>query len=168
MEKIKKYRFEYYWRAIFEFAVFIKGFNGIWETLSGFLVLFFSKAAFGNLFFFLARNELLEDPHDSFIAFMAQALQNLSASAKTFAAIYILLHGLLNIFLAIQLYRNKLWAYLVTINVMVIFIFYQVYRIILHHSVMLSILTVFDAIFIILTWHEYQYQKTCVIKSPIV
>jgi len=160
MPNLKDSKLIRYWHAFFELAVFIKGFNGIWETVSGFSVLFFSKAAFSKLFSFLFRNELLENPHDSFIDFMAQAMQNLSTGTKRFAAIYILLHGLLNIFLAIQLYRNKLWAYLVAINVIIVLIFYQIYRIALHHSLFLTVITIFDALFIILTWHEYQYQKT--------
>ena len=32
MAKFKGSRFERYWHAIFEFGVFIKGFNGVWET----------------------------------------------------------------------------------------------------------------------------------------
>lgn len=106
------------------------------------------------------RRELLEDPHDLLIDFLGRVFQNLSAEAKIFAAIYIIAHGLLNIFLAIQLYRNRLWAYLVTISAMIIFVSYQIYRIILYQSGLLLGVTLFDLLFIILTWHEYRYQNT--------
>ncbi len=143
-------RFERYWHTFFEFGVLIKGFNGVLETVGGVLILFLSKSAFGSLFSFLARGELL---------------QNLPAGAKTFAAIYILLHGILNIFLAIQLYRNRLWAYLATISAMILFIFYQIYRINLHHSITLTVVTIFDLLFIALAWHEYQYQKRIIVDK---
>ena len=158
MPKFKNSRFEYYWYALFEAGIFIKGFNGIWETISGFLILFFHKVTFNNFIYLLARKELVADPHDKFINFIAQFLQNLSANTKTFAAIYLLLRGLLNIFLAIQLYRNKLWAYLATIGFMLVFVSYQAYRIALYHSKVLTSITVFDLLFVILIWHEYRFK----------
>lgn len=148
-----------YWHELFKFGVLIKGANGVWETISGFLFLFVSKATLTGWFFLIARDELLEDSDDKLINFFAHALQNLSSDTKIFAALYILAHGLLNIFLAVQLYRGKHWAYLVTIGTMVVFMGYQVYRISVHHSLILTALTVFDAFFIVLAWHEYNHLR---------
>lgn len=145
---------------IFEFGIGLKFLNGIWETASGFFILFLSKATLSNLLSFLAGKELLEDPHDLFINFSLGFLQNLSHSTQVFIAVYILVHGFLNLFLAIQLYRDKIWAYSVTIFVMVIFIFYQIHRIILYHSAVLIVITIFDILFILLTWHEYKRKNT--------
>ncbi len=154
-----------YWHELFEFGVIIKGFNGVWETISGFLVLVLSKATLSHWFFLVTRNELLEDPNDKFINFLAHALQNFSADAKTFAALYILAHGVLNVFLAIQLYRDRHWAYLVTIGTMIMFMVYQTYRISIHHSLLLTAITIFDGIFILLAWHEYKYHRDRYNKS---
>ncbi len=150
---------EKYWHKFFELGVFLKGFNGIWEMISGLLILFFNKLTFSRWFYLLSRNELLEDPNDRFINFLAAGLQNLTSSAKTFAAIYVLFHGILNIFLAINLYRAKRWAYPVTIGLMLFFMTYQIYRIAIHHSLVLTAITVFDALFVILAWHEYKYHN---------
>lgn len=152
-------KFEKVLHDIFEFGIGLKFINGIWETISGFFILFLSKATLNNLFYFLAGKELLEDPHDLLTNFSLGFLQNLSHSTQVFIAVYILVHGFLNLFLAIQLYRDKIWAYLVTIFVMVIFIFYQIHRIILYHSVVLIVITIFDILFILLTWHEYNRKK---------
>ncbi len=165
MTELKRSSLERYAHGLFRFSIFVKGFNGIWETLSGFLVLSLSRATFSNLFYSLAQNELLEDPRDRFTEFAAKALQNISPDVKTFAAIYILFHGVLNIFLSVQLYRNKLWAYLINISAVSLFIIYQLYRISLHHSLMLSTLTTFDVLFLILTLHEYRHQKNLPVKS---
>ncbi len=156
--RLKKSKVEYYWRKIFEFGVFIKGLNGVWETIAGLSILIIGKARFGSLFSFLVRGELLENPHDWFINAAVQALQNFGG-AKTFIGLYFLIHGVINIFLSIQLYRDRLWAYLATIGVTIIFIVYQLHRISLYHSRLLMAVTGYDVLFIILTWHEYQYQK---------
>ena len=157
---IKKYsKLEDLLHQIFEFGIFVKGFNGVWETISGFFILFLSKAALSKILSLLAGGEMLEDPRDFLIGFFARFLENLSHSTQVFIAAYILIHGLLNLFLAIQLYRDKIWAYLATISVMIILMFYQVHRIILHHSITLTVITIFDALFIILTWHEYNRKK---------
>lgn len=148
-----------YWHELFELSVIVKGLNGLWETVSGLIVLFLSKATFDSWFSTLARNELLEDPNDRMINFLAHVLSNLSSDAKIFAALYILAHGILNIFLSIQLYRDKHWAYLVTIGAMLIFITYQIYRISIYHSLFLTAITIFDAGFVMLAWHEYKYHK---------
>lgn len=155
-----------YWHEIFELTVFIKGINGVWEIVAGFFVLFLSKATINNWFSFIVYNELLEDPNDKFINFLTQALQNFSGNTKIFAAFYILFHGTLNIFLAIQLYRDKHWAYLVTIGTIIIFLFYQIYRISIYHSLILSIITIFDILFIVITWYEYKNHKE-VVKTRV-
>jgi len=152
-------KFENVLHQIFEFGVLIKGINGVWETVSGISILFLSKATINNLFYFLASKELLEDPHDAFFNLLFKFLENLSHNTQVFIAIYILIHGLLNLFLAIQLYRDKIWAYLVTITITTAFIFYQIHRIILYHSPVLIIITIFDILFVILTWHEYDRKR---------
>lgn len=152
-------KFENVLHDIFEFSLLIKGINGVWETVSGLFILLLSKAALNNLFNFMAGKEMFEYPHDFFINISSRFLENLSHGTQVFIAVYILIHGILNLFLVIQLHRDKIWAYLVTITVMVIFILYQVHRIILHHSIPLMIVTTFDVLFTILTWHEYDRKK---------
>jgi len=161
---LKNSKIEYYYRQIFELGIFLKGINGIWETIAGLSILIVGKARFANLFSFLARREIIENPHDRIINLGAQLLQGVD-SAKTFVGLYFLIHGVVNIFLSIQLYRNRLWAYLVTIWVMVVFIAYQIHRISLYHSRFLMAVTVYDLLFTILTWHEYNYQKSLRAKN---
>jgi len=105
------------------------------------------------------RGELLEDPNDKIIQYITHTLQNFSNSTKTFAAIYILFHGIINIFLAIKLFQEKLWAYKVSIALTGTFMLYQLYRVASFHSLPLAIITLADFFFIILTWHEYKYKS---------
>ncbi len=138
----KDSKLERYLHGFFELGLFMKAFNGIWETIVGLLILISHGTIFSRLLTFLARGELLKD-----------------SQTRIFAITYILIHGILNIFLAFQLYRNRLWAYKITIASMIIFISYQIYRIYLRHSGFLTVLTIFDIVFVILTWHEYKHKK---------
>ncbi|MDO8594326.1 MAG: DUF2127 domain-containing protein [bacterium] len=142
--------------GVFEISLLLKAFNGVWETLSGIIVLFVSKVTIEGWLSTLAFSELLEDPSDRVIGFIEHTLLNPMTSTKTFVAFYILIHGLLNIFLAIQLHRKKSWAYIVTIIVTLLLIAYQVHRITLFHSLILTVFTLIDAAFVWLTWHEYK------------
>ena len=152
-------RWEKFWYYLFEFGIFIKGFNGLWETITGSLILFVTKETFIRWFYFWTWDELLEDPNDNLIHFFSRVLTNVSGDTKTFVGIYIFLHGIINLFLAIQLFRKKLWAYIAAMSIMLLFMSYQIYRIMLHHSIVLTLITLFDIGFVILTAHEYKIQK---------
>jgi len=56
------------------------------------------------------------------------------------------------------LLRNKLWAYPWLIGVLLIFIGYQVYRIVLSPTLGLIALTGFDIVIVALAWREYERQ----------
>lgn len=150
-------RTETFLHRVFEFGIFIKAINGGIETVSGFLILFVSKTTFYNIFLLLARRELLQDPNDPLVRFLDHRLLHLSAGTKEFAALYILAHGILNIFLAIFLFRDKLWAYPAAIGFNSLIIGYQIYRVAYHHSPVLAFITAFDILFVALAWHEYHY-----------
>lgn len=148
-----------YWHQLFELGVLVKGLNGVWETVSGLLFLSLKHDTLNRWFLVAIHSELLEDPHDRIINFFSHATPALSTGTKTFIAVYILFHGLLNLFLAIQLYRDKHWAYFVAIGAMSTFVFYQIYRISVFHSPILIAVTIFDIGFIALTWHEYRFHR---------
>ena len=143
------------WHRLFRYGVVIKGFNGAWETLTGALFFLIGPARWAHWIERLTSHELIENPKDNVIQFLLRNLENVPAGARVFAAVYVLCHGLLNIFLAIQLYRDRLWAYQVAIATLVLFMIYQTYRIHLYHSVLLTVITLFDVGFLILTCHEY-------------
>jgi len=155
--RMKEWLTTKHWHKLFEVTLFMKGFNGVWETISGLTFLLLSKATLSHWFIKIARNELIEDPKDNVTNFIVHTLLDPTTSTKTFAAFYLLIHGILNLFLVIQLHRDKHWAYPTTIGVMAVFMLYQIYRISIHHSLILVAITTFDLFFIALTWHEYKH-----------
>jgi len=144
---------------IFLLSLLLKGFNGIWETVSGGLVLFIGSQWLTSSFYRLTANELLEDPNDRLVDLAGNILRGASADAVRFAAAYLLLHGLLNIFLSIQPFRRKLWAYPTAIIVNLAAMAYQVHRVALHHSVFLTLITILDAIFVLFALAEYRRER---------
>jgi uncharacterized membrane protein len=74
--------------------------------------------------------------------------------------VYLLLHGITKIVLVAALLRNQLWAYPLLIGFLLIFIVYQLYRVVLSPTFGLSALTIFDAAIVWLTWREWRKQTT--------
>ncbi len=125
------------WHWLFEVALVLRTISGIAEVILGIFILSASKELFNNI--------------------TTNFLQ-ITEGAKTFAAIYILAHGILNIVLSIELYRERFWAYKTNLVILALFLVYQFYRIYLYHSKILIVVTIVDLVFIILLWHEYKYK----------
>jgi uncharacterized membrane protein len=143
---------------VFEIGIILKGFDGILETVGGLLLLLVTPATIGRLTVWLTQHELSEDPNDFIAGHLLQYAHGLTGSAVTFAAVYLLLHGVTKIVLVAALLRNQIWAYPWMIGFLLIFIAYQLYRIVLHPTPGLSALTLFDAFIVWLTWREWRKQ----------
>ena len=146
---------EKYLYDLFRVSIFLKGLISLIEIFSGIAILFITPAMIGSLIINISQNELGEEP-GSFLALHALPLaQQFSLTPTAFIAIYLLSRGLIKFGLVIALLRSKLWAYPAALAVMGIFIIYQVYQILIGHSIFLIALTLFDFVVIWLIWHEY-------------
>ena len=84
----------------------------------------------------------------------------LSVPQKTAAAIYLISHGAIKLFLVIMVLRDKAaWAYPAFMIALALLIAYQSYQIALAFSLWMTVLTVFDAAVLVLTWHEYKLHR---------
>ena len=145
---------------LFEIGIIFKGLDGILETIGGLLLLAVTPATINRLAEWLTQHELSEDPHDFIASHLLGYAHGLTGSAVTFAAVYLLLHGITKIVLVAALLRNQMWAYPWMIGFLLIFIVYQLYRIVLSPTFGLTALTIFDAIIVWLTWREWRKQTT--------
>jgi uncharacterized membrane protein len=143
----------------FEISIILKGLDGVLELIGGFLLLVVSPAAINRVVVAITQHERSEDPHDVIATHLVDASQRLTGSAVMFAAIYLLAHGIVKVVLVAALLRDKLWAYPWLIAVLVGFAVYQLYRIVLHPTVGLIALTVFDLFVAWLTWREYRKRR---------
>ncbi len=145
--------------TLFLCSVWIKGLAGVIETIGGILVLFVTRELLDSFVLRLTAPELAEDPADWIVNYLTNAVQHFSDSTKHFASVYLIIHGLIKIFLVAGLLRGRLWAYPLSLWFLGAFIVYQCYRFTHTHSIWLAILTVFDLAVVFLIWREYQWRK---------
>ena len=143
---------------LFEVGIILKGLDGILETIGGLLLLAITPATINRLAAKLTQHELSEDPKDFIANHLLGYTHGLTGSAVTFAAVYLLLHGITKIVLVAALLRNQIWAYPWMLAFLLIFIGYQLYRLVLSPAFGLSALTIFDAFIAWLTWREWRKQ----------
>lgn len=143
----------------FEIGLIIKGVDGLLEILGGFLLLYLNPNRMGNLVIFLTQHELSEDPKDLIANILIRFSHSFSISTQAFWAFYLVSHGVIKCVLILLLWRKKLWAYPLTIASLLLFIVYQIYRYIVHASVSLLLLSIFDIVMIVLTFIEFKKRK---------
>lgn len=144
---------------VFKIGLIFKGIDGFFELIGGVLLLFISPTHLGNIIRDLTQHEITQDPNDFIATHLRHFASNLTGSWTLFAAIYLLLHGVVKLVLAWAVFANKLWAFPWMIAFLAIFVVYQIYEIIVHPSLGLTLLTVFDLIIIWLTIHEYRLRR---------
>lgn len=142
---------------IFEISVVIKGIDGLLEIIGSLFLFFISTAKINSIMIRLTQHELAEDSKDVIATHLITAVHHFSTNTKIFQALYLLIHGLIKIFLVWGLLKNKLWAYPTSMAFLIAFIFYQMYRYTYTYAISLILLTIFDIFIIVLTWHEYHY-----------
>jgi uncharacterized membrane protein len=143
---------------IFEIGIILKGLDGLLETIGGLLLFAVTPATIDQLAARLTQHELSEDSNDFIARHLLRSAHGLTGSAVTFAAVYLLLHGIIKIVLVVALLRNQAWAYPAMIAFLLVFIVYQLYRLLLSPTFGLTVLTIFDAFIVWLTWREWRRQ----------
>lgn len=145
---------------LFEIGVVIKGIDGALEVIGGVALLFTPTAALRNLVDWLTAGELQEDPTDFVANHLDRFVHQLSISTEHFAAIYLLVYGIVKVGLVIGLLRGKIWAYPTALIVLGLFLCYQIYRFSHTHSWLLGFFSLIDLAILAFIWREYKYLKT--------
>jgi uncharacterized membrane protein len=158
-------------QLVFQISLVLKGVFAVSEIIGGLIayaIIFAGDifASFGVQSFVhiivdaVTQEELTEDPKDFIATHFVQWAQNFSISSLNFAALYLLVHGVIKLWLIVGLLRKRLWYYPTALIVFALFIVYQLYRYSFTHSILLLFITAVDLIVIVLTWHEYKYLRT--------
>lgn len=144
----------------FEVTITIKAIDGILEIIGSFLLLFvINPVKVSNWIIGLTVHELIQDPNDVFATFMLNFASKMAIDSTSFAAMYLLIHGLVKVMMVVLLWKNKIWAYPLMITFLTSFATYQIYRYTHTHAIALVFLSVFDIITALLTWNAYQQAK---------
>lgn len=143
-------------RRAFRITLVLKGLDGLLELMGAVLLLTVAPNQISVLVRMLTQHELFEDPHDLIANLLLNSASGLTLSATLFGAIYLLLHGVVKIVLVWAVLRDYLWAYPWMMAFLLVFIGYQIYRLVTHFSLGMFALTVFDVLVLWLTWYEYR------------
>ncbi|NQV93466.1 DUF2127 domain-containing protein [Candidatus Kaiserbacteria bacterium] len=100
-------------------------------------------------------HEIIEDPSDILMYVLSPLFQHLPFTVTYFVALYLILWGIIDIFLSVNLLREKMWAFPVSLYLIGIFICYEIYRFFHTHSLVLAIVIVIDCVLIWLIAKEY-------------
>ena len=147
---------------LFQVAVVVKGIDGVLELLGGLLLALIGPTALHRLVVVLARHELADDPDDWVVMTLRHLAESFSVETRHFASAYLIGHGILKIFLAVTLLRERLWAFPTALSVLAIFVAYQLHRFVRTHSIVLLALTVVDLVVMVLIWREYRSRRDSV------
>lgn len=142
--------------GLFEASLWIKALFALSEIVAGAAAYFIPSHVVLTFVLRITGHELREDPHDVVAGVLLHAAQHLSLGSQAFAAVYLLAHGVLKLWLIVGLLRERLWIFPVSVVIFALFIAYQLYRYAYTHSVWLILLSVLDLGVIALTWHEFR------------
>lgn len=147
-------------RILFRIGIILKGLHAILEIVGGALLLFVTTDLVVFMIKIVTFTELTEDPGDVIANYLRHGAEAFAIGGKTFVALYLLSHGIVRLFLAVALLRNKTWAYPTSLVVFGALIVYQLYRFTHTHSWVLLAISVIDAVVLWLIWHEYQIVRS--------
>ena len=144
----------------FRISLILKGLDGLIEIISGLLLLVIRPAQIDKIVHHLTDSTLATNPHSFWARDLAHWANNLGKGSLLFGAIYLLSHGIVKVFVVVQVWRNRSWAYPLLLGVIGLFIIYQLYYLIFKKfTAGMVALTIFDFIIVYLTWIEYGRHK---------
>jgi uncharacterized membrane protein len=145
---------------VFRVSVTLKAIDGVLEILGGLLLLLVSPGQLNAIARSLTQHELSQDPHDIIANHLLRATSGLTHGTTLYAGIYLLSHGIAKVVVIVAVLRGELWAYPAMIVLLGAFIAYQLYRLSFDLTIGLSLLTIFDAFVVWLTWREWQAKRS--------
>ncbi|MCX6737932.1 MAG: DUF2127 domain-containing protein [Candidatus Parcubacteria bacterium] len=143
------FRIGMWWRMLYGFL----------RLISGLFLLHLVGTPLADIFYKIMSHELIEDPNDLLIRVIGPLLQNFSFTVNYFIAVYLVLWGIIDIFLSVNLLKRKKWAFPISIYAIGILVLYEIYRFSYTHSFVLACVIIIDIILIWLIRKEYHKLK---------
>lgn len=145
--------------SLFKISLLIKALNAITDLVGGIIIWFTSKIFLVTFILNLLQHELSDDPKDYVANFIVNSAEALAVSSQYFLGAYLIVHGVVKIFLLICLFKKKLWAYPVSIIIFSLLTFYELYLFYFSHSIWTLSFIILDILLVLLTWNEYKVLK---------
>ena len=141
---------------LFRLAVAIKGLDGFVELVAAIVLLAVPAAFVQELVEGVLARDLLGPPDGSLARHFVAGTAEFASGNRTFAVVYLGLHGVLKLAMVVALLRKWVRAYPLVIAVLVLFVAYELYRAFHTGSIVLPVLAALDIAIIVLVVREYR------------
>jgi len=141
---------------LFKVAMLVKGIDGAAELIVAMVLLLVSAATVHRLVADVLARDLLGSADGPLAQHVATVTDGFATGNRTFAVVYLGLHGMVKLALVVALLRKWVPAYPVAIAVLGAFVVYEVYRATRTGSLLLPVLAVLDIAIIVVVVREYR------------
>ena len=142
---------------LFDVAITIKGIDGAIQIIGAIVLALIPPQAITGLANSIVTRDLLGDQEGTLAHHLTKAAADFAnGDTRTFALVYLLLHGLIKVGLVLALLRKILPMYPIAMVVLAGFVIYELYRAVRTHSIALPIFAAIDIVIIILVFREYR------------
>ncbi|MCU1630225.1 MAG: hypothetical protein JWP64_5174 [Pseudonocardia sp.] len=140
---------------LFRIALLVKGVDGAAELIGAVILLVVSGAAVHRIVGDVLARDLLGRPDGTLARHFVAGTDEFVSGNRTFAVLYLALHGVVKLVLVVALLRKWLPAYPVAVLVLGAFVVYEVLRAIHTGSLVLPFLAALDVAIIVMVIREY-------------
>ncbi|WP_242622933.1 DUF2127 domain-containing protein [Pseudonocardia sediminis] len=141
---------------LFRIALLVKGVDGAAELLGAVALLLISGDLVNRLVTDVLARDLLGPPDGSLARHFVSGTAEFASGNRTFAIVYLALHGVVKLLLVAALLRRWVPMYPVAVVVLGLFVVYEVYRAFTTGSVLLPFLAALDVAIIVIVIREYR------------
>jgi uncharacterized membrane protein len=141
---------------LFRIALLVKAIDGAVELIAAVVLLLISGATVHRLIDDVLSRDLLGPPDGSLARHFVAGTAEFASGNRTFAVVYLGLHGVVKLALVAALLRKWMPAYPVAVVVLGLFVIYEIYRATQTGSVLLPVLAAVDIAIIVMIVREYR------------
>ena len=146
-------------RLAFFVAVTVKGIDGLIETLAGLAVAILGTPGIYALVIEITAPELDLHPDSRAVHLIRRGAFDLAHVSSRFLIIWLLVHGVLKLVLAVELLRQRMWIFPVAAAILSGFVIYMASRLAVHWSPWLLAFALFDLITVALVLNEWRTHR---------
>ncbi|MFJ4219433.1 DUF2127 domain-containing protein [Curtobacterium luteum] len=150
---------ERWFDLVFLVGFAFKGIDGLVELTAGIPLLVLRPAQVEAAARTVTAGELQEDPDDLVAHLVRHGAATLSADATLFAAVYLIVHGLVKLGIVAAIFRGSRRLYPWALAALSGFVVWQGYELVRHPGVGLALLTLFDVGIVALTIREQRHHR---------
>ncbi|MDE1970255.1 MAG: DUF2127 domain-containing protein [Patescibacteria group bacterium] len=145
--------------SLFEAGAFIKALGAITDIVLGILFLTLGRQTVRNVIAFIFGDELTEHAKDPFWSSFIHGFSGITVSVQHLWATIFIVYGTITLIFVAGLILEKFWIFPIAITALMGLVFYQIFHIFYTHSILLTLSTLYDIVFIWLVFQEYYLQK---------